>query len=266
VSEAEPRTDSVVLPRSKTRIVVLGDPHGDVLALSEVLARERQPNVAIFSAGDNVGYADGPSCSELCRLLEREGIGSVFGNHEAWSSSGKLFLSAPGAPNRLTDEALAWCRSLPYRIRIACEAAPEWTVSLVHTLPEWEYVNTLNASLLADQEGTRITFAGHSHAPAIYTIRDERVTVKHLHPRGEFPLRVPLEPGARYVVDAGSLARPASSGRQRRTFLERGTYAALDLEGSALRLYSFDKRRRLEELFRRTVEENTRRAREQAEP
>jgi predicted phosphodiesterase len=265
VTDTAARTDSIVLPAEKTRVVVLGDPHGDLIGLAEVLAREKRPEAALFSAGDNVGYADGASCSALCRTLAREGIASVQGNHEAWSSSGKLFLVTSGAPDRLADDALAWCLELPYRIRIASEAAPGLSIGIVHTLPDWEYVNESNAEHLVAQEGSDVTFVGHSHAPAVYAVRDTKVSVKRLHPNKDFPLRVPLEPGVRYVVDTGSLARPGSRDKRPRMFLERGTYAALDLRERVVRVYAFDKRKRLEELLRREIEENTRRARASGE-
>src|SRR5205823_3364901 len=131
------------------RIVVLGDPHGDLVGLIEVLEREDRPEVQIFSAGDNVGYSDGPTSSELCRILAARKIPSVTGNHEAWSPTGRLFLPAAGGPPDLAPEAHAWCQALPLRIKIKALAAPDLAIVLVHSLPEWGYVAPDNAANFA---------------------------------------------------------------------------------------------------------------------
>lgn len=259
------RTEERVLPAATTRLVVLGDPHGDLLALDLALARERKPHVAILSAGDNVGYADGEASSHLCRALAAAGIASVRGNHEAWGESGTLKIGSPeGGGAKLDEDALAWCLALPDRIRVRFEASPEVTVSLVHSLPGWTYVDEDNAERLALDEGSLVTFVGHSHAPAIYILREGQrsAEVRPLDPRAKTPVEVALEPGARYVVDAGSLARPCSKGKRPRTHLDKATYAALDLGSRRLSLHALDKKAVLEKLFRQALEDNTRRARE----
>ena len=64
------RTDTLRLPADVNRLVVLGDPHGDLIGLELVLAKEGKPGTAFASAGDNVGYADGKVLSFMCQLLE----------------------------------------------------------------------------------------------------------------------------------------------------------------------------------------------------
>jgi predicted phosphodiesterase len=252
------RTDVVALPESKTRIVVLGDPHGDLIGLVEVLEREERPSVQIFSAGDNIGYADGPTSSELCRILAEKKIPSVTGNHEAWSPKGKLFLGPPGAPLELTEEAQAFCRALPYRIRIEAAAARDLKLTLVHTVPEWNYVSPENARGFSAEEDADVIFCGHTHRPAIYTVAPDRLSVENMSLAWTKPVVVPLEPGKRYIADAGSLARPNSG---RKATLGRGTYAALDLVTRKLEIHAFSKKKRIEELMKMVIEENTKRAR-----
>lgn len=76
------RTDGILVPRAVTRLVVLGNPHGDLAGLEAVLAREPERS---YSAGDNIGYAGGPASFFDCASpLESLGIASVYGNHEAW--------------------------------------------------------------------------------------------------------------------------------------------------------------------------------------
>ena len=58
MEDGKDRTDTLRLPASTARLVVLGDPHGDLIALDLVLAREGKHGTAFVSVGDNVGYAD----------------------------------------------------------------------------------------------------------------------------------------------------------------------------------------------------------------
>lgn len=256
------RMDLLSLPESKKRLVVLGDPHGDLLGLIEVLEREDRPEVQILSAGDNVGYADGPTSSELVRLLRERKIPSVTGNHEAWSPTGKLFLAPPGAPPDLTPEAHEWCRALPYRIRIEAKAAPGLRLVLVHTVPNWDYVSTEKARGFLHDEDADVIFSGHTHRPAVFTVSEDGIDMQtaSLSPK-KSPLRVPLAPGKRYIADAGSLARPNQGFKAQ---LEKGSYAALDLEKRVLEVHAFSKKEKLEALMRRVVEENTRESRAKA--
>jgi predicted phosphodiesterase len=253
------RTDFIELPESKKRIVVLGDPHGDLIGLIEVLEREDRPEVQIFSAGDNIGYTDGPTSSEMCRLLVERKIPSVTGNHEAWSPAGKLFLGPPGMSLDLTPEAHAFCQGLPYRLKIRAKAAPDLAFTLIHTVPNWDYVTPENARNFSLVEDADVIFSGHTHRPAVYTISEAGISVEHasLSPK-KSPLRVLLAKGKRYIADAGSIARPNQGFKAQ---IEKGSYAALDLEKRILEVHAFSKKERIEELMRRVVEENTRAAR-----
>jgi predicted phosphodiesterase len=251
------RTQVLTLPASKKRIVVLGDPHADIIALVMVLEREERPEVQIFSAGDNIGYADGPTSSELCRLLAERKIPSVQGNHEAWSPPGRIFLGPP--PLELTPAADAFCRELPYRIRIEAEAAPGLKLTLVHTVPGWNYVTPESAHAFSLEEDAHVVFTGHTHRPAVFTIGESvQVDYASLSPK-KSPLRVPLDPAKRYIADAGSIARPNQGFKAQ---LEKGSYAALDLESRTLEVHAFSKKERIEALMKAMIEENTRKARE----
>ena len=257
---ARERTDTWTLPPETTRLVVLGDPHGDLIGFEEVLAREERPGTAFVSVGDNVGYADGVLSSHFCALLAAKGVPSVAGNHEAWSEGGKLFLSPPGQPKELTAEAWAWLQALPHRLVVASGAAPDLRIHVVHTLPDWAYVNADNAERFLDLEGADVVLCGHTHRPALYTaLRGKRLAVRQLDPRSALPLEAKLEQGARYVVDAGSLARPSRPGRG--TCEERGTYAVLDLVARSVRLHSVDKRPRIRALMKQMLAQPPRRRR-----
>lgn len=242
-------TEVVDLPAHVTRLVVLGDPHGDLIGLEEVLAREAGPHVAVLSAGDNVGYMDAVISSQLVATLAARGIRSVRGNHEAWSEGGRLFLGPPGAPRQLTPEAQAWCEALPYRLKVQAAALPALRIHVVHSFSDWSYVDAESAVHLADVERADVVFCGHTHKPAVHIIERgaRRPKVKRLDPRSNKGLDVRWTPGARFVVDAGSLGRPTVP--RLGPCIERGTYAAFDLVARTFELRSVDKGPRLQALM-----------------
>lgn len=249
---APERTEVVTLPASVTRLVVLGDPHGDIIGLEEAVAREHGPHVAMFSAGDNVGYADAVISSHLIALLAARGIRSVTGNHEAWSEGGRLFLGPPGGPLQLTPEAWAWCQALPFRLRIVAEALPGLRIHLVHTFADWSYVDDENAERLLDTEGADLVLCGHTHRAAVYTVERGKATkARRLDARSKKGIDVKLAPGVRYVVDAGSLGRPTVP--RLGPSLEHGTYAAIDLVTRTVQLRGVDKAPRLQALMQRLL-------------
>lgn len=253
------RTEILELPPAVGRIVVLGDPHGDLIGLELVLAKESRLDTVILSAGDNVGYADGIVSSYTCQVLAERGIRSVLGNHEAWSLGGDLFLGPPGYPRALTPEAVAWCAALPTRIRIQAAARPELSISLTHCLPGWDYVNAKSARRLLDLEESDLVLCGHTHRPAVYSIgpRAREAQVEGFDPTRKRPLQVALNSETRLVVDAGSLARPSrpprgggsAGGRGGGQALGFGTYAVVDLRAGTVSLCSVDKRPRLRALM-----------------
>lgn len=207
------RTDNVLLGPGVRRLVALGDPHGDIAGLDAVLACEGREVTVFVSVGYNVGYADASRSSALCQRLAELGVRSVHGNHEAYADEG----------DGLSVEALAWSGGLPMRLRLQSETALG-TVVVVHTLTDeqdtsaefadvddpilYDYVGPSNADLLADAEGVRVVVCGHSHSPVIYEVCLDRVRTHQLElePGARLDLRV--REGTRYVVNAGSLARP----------------------------------------------------------
>lgn len=252
-------TTTLELPAEVWRIVVLGDPHGDLIGLELALARETRADTLIVSSGDNIGYADGPVSSYLCQVLEERGIPSVVGNHEAWSQEGSVFLSPPGFPKALTEQALAWTLALPTRIRVQAAARPGLRISITHSLPNWAYARAKDARRFLDLEEADLVLCGHTHRPGVFSLgpRARNATSKRYDPRAKNPLRVELKPNTRLVVDSGSLARPSSPRRGAQPggpCLEFGTYAVLDLRAGVVELRSVDKRARLAEVFEQLLE------------
>jgi predicted phosphodiesterase len=244
------RTDTVAYAEGITRLVVLGDPHGALIALDEVLQRERRPDTAFVSVGDNVGYADADSCSHLCAIFEQLGVASVYGNHEDWSEDGTLFMSPSGLPRQLTPEAVAWLESLPFRLRIEAASAPDLVIGVVHSFGDWTYVKQDSVERFSNIEDTQITFCGHSHRPAIWILeRGKDPVVRRLNPRSKKGVEVVVDPAKRYVVDAGSLGRPSFGGG--RVSEGKGTYAVLDLSAGTLALRLLDLTARIKAMLER---------------
>jgi len=201
-----------------TRVVVLGDPHGDIAALSAVFAKHDGPGAHYLSVGDNVGYRDAVRSSALCRRLMARNIPSVYGNHETWMRDGTLAIVMDlAAPRTLEADALEWCMRQPLRLDVRFERAPEVSIRAVHALAgagtpaAFDFVNEDNALDIAIEEGAQIIVIGHSHGPRIYEIADGALVATHrldLLSASPADVRVQIRDGRRYVVDAGSLGRP----------------------------------------------------------
>lgn len=247
------RSEHLELPGEVRRLIVLGDPHGDLAGLEAVWEREGGTGVALFSVGDNVGYADGLASSAFCRRFRELGGRSVTGNHEHWQGDDdELMIVIPPRPGadlpprerwRLDPEAAAWSRALPHRLELKLAGWKGLRVVLRHTIgPGWAYVHSGNAAELAEDEQADLVFVGHSHGPCLYRIaagerspdREEGLSLT-----GEEQALLEVEPFYRYVVDAGSLARPGYHPEP--PVLELATYATLDLETRRLALHALAK-------------------------
>jgi putative phosphoesterase len=64
-----------------SRVAVITDIHGNLAALEASLAAIETIGVdSVFCGGDLVGY--GPSPNEVCRLVQRRGIPTIYGNYD----------------------------------------------------------------------------------------------------------------------------------------------------------------------------------------
>lgn len=225
------------------RLVAVGDPHGDMAGLERVLSREDRAGATLVSVGDNVGYADATRSSRMCAELAARRIASVYGNHEEWlGEDGSLAIVRPGDTDvRLSAPALAWCRSLPRRLDLDLRVAPEWSAAVVHHV-EPGYLDFVPDDVRRSirRHGVDLLFVGHTHGPKVFEwTADDEIRVQRLDPAAREPLWVELRAGHRYVVDAGSLAKPAhypDSGDR-----TRASYSVLDLVGGRIELHAIGK-------------------------
>lgn len=228
-----PIGQKLILLETEERVVVLGDPHGDIDGVAAILEKERGAS-RVVCVGDVVGYEDGPRSSSLCSMLKSLGIPTVLGNHEEWaSSSGKLaFMAARNADNTLRPDAWEWISSLPHRLDILSSEDARLILTLVHScrLPTWEIVGPNNAKALHELlDEPPVLAVGHSHCPRFIEFPPAsrpRETVFDF--RFADSLTLPALRGRPVIVDAGSVSRPRASlhGREQPGF---GTYAILDL-------------------------------------
>jgi len=241
---------SLDLPPGVTRLVALGDPHGDLPGLEGVLAREPRPPAAFLSMGDNVGYEDGPASSAFVARLAALGIRSVLGNHEDWlDDEGGLSIVQDSPERRLTPAAFAWCRTLPLRLHLRLAAAPGLKVVAAHTClapgrrQRWPFLDRPEkVEQLVLDEGAQVVLTGHTHGPKVWRVPrdpDLRATATLLELEPGARLVVPLEPEVRYVLDAGSLGRPGHHPDPGR--FDLATYAVLDVARRQLELHAFQK-------------------------
>jgi hypothetical protein len=220
------------------------------VGLEAAVAREQGPGVVFASTGDNVGYFDGPTSSALVRRLIALGVRSCLGNHEAWlDDSGRLAIQTEGDGGRHLDpDAFAWSRGLPLRLRVTFHGEA-LRVTIVQALllrespPEWEYVTTpYHLEGLLEAESADLVIVGHSHGPMIHTVpRDRSLPIEsaRLPLEQDGDLARPIAPGARLVVDAGSLGRPGHHPAPRQVGMS--SYAVVDLERREVRVRAFRK-------------------------
>jgi diadenosine tetraphosphatase ApaH/serine/threonine PP2A family protein phosphatase len=188
------------------RIAVLSDIHGNLEALEAVLAEVDRIGVdLLYSLGDIVGY--GPNPAACVEIVRRRAAVSLTGNHDAAVAG----LTPLGDFNEFARLALAWTvtsldagqidylRALPYTHR-----APD--LLLVHASPvepeRWHYIHGLadvGEDFAAFTE--RLCFVGHSHRPGAYAIDNNRGVAR-------CGASTPLQPGLRYLVNAGSVGQP----------------------------------------------------------
>ncbi len=203
------------------RYAILSDVHGNLEALSAVLADARDRTDAVLCLGDVVGYgADPAACVDLVAdTCERV----VAGNHER-AVTGQLALdwfnpwartAAEWTRGQLSRDASAWLAALPLVQDLA-------DATLVHASPaspeEWEYLVSAEDGFAAFGAFlTRVCFVGHSHVPRAWA----QGSWGHDHDLR--PSTVSLDAGCRYIVNVGSVGQPRDRD-------PRAAYAVWDLD------------------------------------
>jgi len=193
------------------RYLILSDIHANKEAMAAVLGhvRRKRWDKAVF-LGDLVGYAADPNQAvEMLRGLRK--LVAIRGNHDKVCSgieSGEMF-------NRIALEAALWTRRKLTRGNTAfLRGLPrgpllvDGAFAISHGTPidEDAYIfgeiEALNVFRQTDHE---ICFFGHSHFPVVFALTPDAINTVLTHGQ---TFRYRLEPGARYLINPGSVGQP----------------------------------------------------------
>ncbi len=210
------------------RYYILSDIHGNLDALDAVLQSiGKEAAGAYLCLGDVVGYgADPVACLKRVRSISPRVM--IAGNHE-WGVLGSL---RPEYFNEYALEAVEWTRDE----LTAEEIGYLRSFKIEYRRPEFELVHgTLDEpgefKYILGQEDTRGTFdamrsglcfVGHSHTAGIFVSEGDGVLQA-------LSSRVSLEPGKKYIVNAGSVGQPRDRD-------PRAAYAVYDEEDGSVRI------------------------------
>lgn len=186
---------------------IVSDIHANAVALKNVLTDAQDLGAErIICLGDILGY--GPQPAEALDLVYRNIHVCLAGNHDdavcgrTDPSDFTEFAQKMVLHHRelLTGEAIAWLEKLPYVFEesiFACThgdfSDPEnfnYILEAEDAIPSWM------------STAKQLLFAGHTHESAVFVL-DETGTARKIP-----PMNFKLEPGKRYIVNAGSVGYP----------------------------------------------------------
>ena len=188
------------------RLLVLGDIHGNLEALTAVLEDARAQGFdRAVSVGDVVGYGADPSaCLALLRDLK---AGIVMGNHDQAATGGLPLDSfndyareaVEWTAGRLSAGELAFLKSLPFVIREKDYAVSHGTL---HNPEEFRYLLTeAEAVASLDVLDRPVCFLGHTHLPVWVRKKGKDLEISQTEP-------APVEAGRGVLVNVGSVGQP----------------------------------------------------------
>lgn len=198
------------------RALILSDIHGNLEALTAVLAAAAGSYEALWNLGDMVGY--GASPNQVLDIIRPIADLNVRGNHDrvccGLTSSLGFNPVARAAANWTRDELtpahLNWLRTVPQG-----PLQPEQPgITCAHGSPlnEDHYIlNMRDAWAPLQQMPTAITFFGHTHIQGGFSQREH--DWHELRPRyntrneAEF-WTMPIPPGTRHLINPGSIGQP----------------------------------------------------------
>ncbi len=215
------------------RYLILSDIHANLDALETVLAHAegRWDNVLVL--GDLVGYGAEPQAVvDRVRAMTPDAV--IRGNHDKAAcgiDDGSQFntvarIAAVWTGEQLSAESLDYLRALPMG-PVQIDALTE----ICHGTPfdEDHYIFDGSDAVMAFDAADRpLCLYGHTHLPAIFRHIDDHYEGAPPDPDREVVL--PLQRGARYLVNVGSVGQPRDGD-------PRAGYGLLDTDARELRLY-----------------------------
>lgn len=197
------------------KYAILSDIHSNPDALERALEDARANGAEkIICLGDIVGY--GPDPARAVELVRNSCDIVLMGNHDAAvaglvDTNGYLGIAADGVRRnreRLSEEAVAWLKSLPY---VHSEAGLDCAHGSFARAEKFCYTQDhfdAKASLRLSE--ARFQFVGHTHVSAVWDW-DECLWERFPSPVRDS--RFTAVPEHRYVVNVGSVGYPRVEGK-----------------------------------------------------
>lgn len=191
------------------RIAVISDIHGNLEALTEVLADIDKCHIdQIVGLGDNIGY--GPDPEKVIQCINERQIPCIMGNHElAILEPTLLAWFNPNARKSLNKtETMLSVKSLEF-IQNLKKSMVAHGCRFVHGFPPdspTTYLFQVDRSTLEQTLGSseeRLCFTGHTHRQEIIVASGGKIFRKSLR-REIFQ----IDPANKYIVNAGSVGQP----------------------------------------------------------
>jgi diadenosine tetraphosphatase ApaH/serine/threonine PP2A family protein phosphatase len=215
------------------RFLVLSDIHANIDAFDTVLAHAEGRWDRVLVLGDLVGYGAEPNAVvDRVKSLSPEVV--IRGNHDKAAcglDDGSQFnhvarAAAMWTGGVLTPDNIAYLRALPMG-PIQIDALTE----ICHGAPfdEDHYIFDGGDARMAMQAAERpLCLYGHTHLPAIFKVVEGILDGEA--PDGDREVAVPLQRGARYLINVGSIGQPRDGD-------PRAGYGVLDDEAREVRLF-----------------------------
>ena len=215
------------------RFLVLSDIHANIDAFDTVLAHAEGRWDRVLVLGDLVGYGAEPNAVvDRVKSLSPEVV--IRGNHDKAAcglDDGSQFnhvarAAAMWTGGVLTPDNIAYLRALPMG-PIPIDALTE----VCHGAPfdEDHYIFDGGDARMAMQAAERpLCLYGHTHLPAIFKVVEGILDGEA--PDGDREVVVPLQRGARYLINVGSIGQPRDGD-------PRAGYGVLDDEAREVRLF-----------------------------
>ena len=215
------------------RYLILSDIHANIDAFETVLEHASKRWDRVLVLGDLVGYGAEPN-AVVDRVREMAPDAIIRGNHDkacCGLDDGSQFnhvarLSALWTGAQLRPENIEYLRALPMG-PVSIDSLTE----ICHGTPfdEDHYIFDGGDARMALEAAERpLCLFGHTHLPAIFRRVDD--VLRGAAPEGEHETRVPLQRGARYLVNVGSIGQPRDGD-------PRAGYGVLDDEAREVTLF-----------------------------
>lgn len=218
------RLDARARIAAVARIAILSDIHGNLPALTAVLAEVDAIGVDdVVFGGDTVGYGAKPA--ECLALVRDRGGKSVLGNHDLYTlqvrpnpgmvppgarQTNPVWAGVAHAADALDDEAVAWLGSLPQALDLPLAILAH---AALHQPDDWPYLHTLRdagptlKNLRRNDLG--VGFFGHTHRQDIFADTGAAAMPEYLESG-----RILLPEKAVCAVLVGSVGQPRDLDRR----------------------------------------------------